>query len=72
MVSGDTIVVKPKGGKERRLQIASIRAPKMPNLRRTDDPELAKGQPYAREAKEFLRQRLVGKNVSVKLRICLE
>ena len=35
----------------------------MPNPRRTDDSEAAKGQPYAREAREFLRQRLIGRKV---------
>jgi len=40
------------------VNLSSIRARKMGNPRRDEKPE-----PYAREAKEFLRQRLVGQQV---------
>ncbi|WVR05260.1 hypothetical protein IAU60_002272 [Kwoniella sp. DSM 27419] len=57
--SSDQISVVVKGdasGKERRLQFASVRGP-----RGTD----AKPAYWANEAKEFLRKRLIGKNVHV-------
>ncbi|WWC61150.1 uncharacterized protein I303_103729 [Kwoniella dejecticola CBS 10117] len=54
----DQLSVVPKGedGKERRLQLASVRGP-----RNTD----AKSTYWANEAKEFLRKRLIGKTVHV-------
>ena len=64
MVSGDCIVVAddaiPYGSPaaERRVNLSSIRCPKMGNPRREEKPA-----PYAREAREFLRQRLIGKQV---------
>ncbi|TDL26266.1 transcription factor [Rickenella mellea] len=55
--SGDQLSVVPKeGGKERRIQLSSTRAPK------TSEPKQAY---YAAEAKEFLRKKLIGKNVKV-------
>lgn len=64
MVSGDCVIVAndavPIGSPaaERRVCLSSIRSPKMGNPRREEKPA-----PYAREAREFLRQRLVGKQV---------
>uniref|UniRef100_A0A0D6R1R8 Ribonuclease n=1 Tax=Araucaria cunninghamii TaxID=56994 RepID=A0A0D6R1R8_ARACU len=64
VVSGDCIVVAddavPYGSPlaERRVNLSSIRAPKMG---RKDE----KPAPYAREAKEYLRTRLIGKSVYV-------
>lgn len=56
IVSGDNIVVRDRvANTERRLFLSSIRAPK---LGRRDDPKSA--EPYAREARETLRQRLIG------------
>jgi staphylococcal nuclease domain-containing protein 1 len=61
-VSGDCIIVAddslPFGSPsaERRVNLSSIRAPKMG--RKGDEPT-----PYAREAKEFLRTRLIGQEV---------
>eukprot|EP00249_Psilotum_nudum_P022287 c28457_g1_i1 orf=385-3351(+) len=66
VVSGDCIVVAddsvPFGSPlaERRVNLSSIRAPKMGNPRKEEKPA-----PYAREAKEYLRSRLVGQQVSV-------
>ncbi|KAL1918675.1 uncharacterized protein VTP21DRAFT_2697 [Calcarisporiella thermophila] len=63
VVSGDTIIVRdPKTGLERRLQLASIRAPKRPEQKFEKGPK-----EYGRdfEAKEFLRKKLIGKNVHV-------
>ncbi|MBA0741031.1 hypothetical protein Gogos_014205 [Gossypium gossypioides] len=64
VVSGDCIVVAddsiPYGSPlaERRVNLSSIRCPKMGNPRRDEKPTA-----YAREAREFLRTRLVGKQV---------
>lgn len=58
VVSGDNIVVRDRSANaERRFFLSSIRAPK---LGRRDDPRSA--EPYAREAREMLRQRLIGDN----------
>ncbi|PSC71228.1 hypothetical protein C2E20_5281 [Micractinium conductrix] len=61
VVSGDCLVVKDKaGGVERRINLSSIRAPRVGA--RDRQPE-----PWAIEAKEFLRSRLIGKEVSVSM-----
>lgn len=63
-MSGDCIIVAddaaPYGSPsaERRVNLSSIRAPKLGNAR-TD----VKPGNFAREAKEFLRTRLIGKQV---------
>ncbi|XP_010491343.1 PREDICTED: staphylococcal nuclease domain-containing protein 1 [Camelina sativa] len=68
VVSGDCVIVAndavPIGNPaaERRVCLSSIRSPKMGNPRREEKPA-----PYAREAREFLRQRLVGKQVIVQM-----
>ncbi|XP_019188827.1 PREDICTED: ribonuclease TUDOR 1 isoform X1 [Ipomoea nil] len=68
VVSGDCIIVAddslPFGdpSAERRVNLSSIRAPKMGNPRRDEKPA-----PYAKEAKEFLRTRLIGKQVHVSM-----
>ncbi|KAH8119402.1 transcription factor [Phellopilus nigrolimitatus] len=55
--SGDQVSVVPKdGGRERRVQLSSTRAPK------AADPKQAY---YATEAREFLRKKLIGKTVKV-------
>jgi hypothetical protein len=62
IVSGDTIVVTDSaGGQQRRVSLSSIRTPK---IGRRDDPRSA--EPYAREAREDLRQRLIGKTFILK------
>ena len=54
MVSGDCLVVKDSAsGMERRVNLSSLRTPRMG--RKGERPET-----YATEAKEFLRQRLIG------------
>ena len=64
VVSGDCIIVAddsiPFGNPlaERRVNLSSIRCPKMGNPRRDEKPES-----YAREAKELLRTRLIGQQV---------
>ncbi|KAK3183294.1 hypothetical protein Dsin_030580 [Dipteronia sinensis] len=68
VVSGDCIVVAddsvPYGSPlaERRVNLSSIRCPKMGNPRRDEKPAA-----YAREAKEFLRTRLIGRQVNVQM-----
>ncbi|KAJ4897482.1 TUDOR-SN protein 2 [Raphanus sativus] len=68
VVSGDCLVIAddsiPFGNPmaERRVCLSSIRSPKMGNPRREEKPA-----PYAREAREFLRQKLIGKQVSVQM-----
>ncbi|KAK4783043.1 hypothetical protein SAY86_007417 [Trapa natans] len=68
VVSGDCIVVAddsiPYGSPmaERRVNISSIRGPKMGNPRRDEKPAA-----FAREAKEFLRTRLIGRQVKVEM-----
>ncbi|GAV82791.1 SNase domain-containing protein/TUDOR domain-containing protein [Cephalotus follicularis] len=68
VVSGDCIIVAddsiPYGSPlaERRVYLSSIRCPKMGNPRRDEKPA-----PYAREAKEFLRTRLIGRQVNVQM-----
>ncbi|PAV18694.1 transcription factor [Pyrrhoderma noxium] len=55
--SGDQVSVIPKeGGKERRIQLSSTRAPKLND---------AKQAYFANEAREFLRKKLIGKTVKV-------
>ncbi|CAI9267357.1 unnamed protein product [Lactuca saligna] len=68
VVSGDCIIVaddsSPFGSPsaERRVNLSSIRCPKLGNPRRDEKPA-----PYAREAREFLRTRLIGKQVKVSM-----
>ncbi|KAJ6676357.1 EBNA2 BINDING PROTEIN P100 [Salix viminalis] len=68
VVSGDCVIVAddsvPFGSPlaERRVNLSSIRCPKMGNPRRDEKPA-----PYAREAKEFLRTRLIGRQVNVRM-----
>lgn len=66
VVSGDCIIVAddsiPYGSPlaERRVNLSSIRCPKIGNPRREEKPA-----PYAREAREFLRTRLIGRQVCI-------
>ncbi|KAF8390783.1 hypothetical protein HHK36_025311 [Tetracentron sinense] len=68
VVSGDCVIVAddsvPFGSPlaERRVNLSSIRCPRMGNPRRDEKPA-----PYAREAKEFLRTRLIGRQVNVSM-----
>ncbi|XP_008812131.1 ribonuclease TUDOR 1-like [Phoenix dactylifera] len=68
VVSGDCVIVAddsvPYGSPlaERRVNLSSIRSPRMGNPRRDEKPA-----PYAREAREFLRTRLIGRQVNVSM-----
>lgn len=59
ILAGDTIVVRSKSGdNEKRISFSSIRGP------RTNEASEA---PFREEAKEYLRSRLIGKNVRVSI-----
>ncbi|KAG7669099.1 hypothetical protein Ndes2526B_g00826 [Nannochloris sp. 'desiccata'] len=61
VVSGDCLIVKDASNNvERRVMISSIRAPRGATRDRA-------AEPWAAEGKEFLRQRLIGKEVSVSM-----
>ncbi|KAG9447344.1 hypothetical protein H6P81_013472 [Aristolochia fimbriata] len=68
VVSGDCLIVAddsiPYGipAAERRVNLSSIRSPKMGNPRRDEKPA-----PFARDAREFLRTRLIGRQVNVSM-----
>jgi staphylococcal nuclease domain-containing protein 1 len=60
VVSGDVLVVADAAtGAERRVCLASTRAPRLGNPRKGDPP-----QPFAMEARDFLRTHLVGRTVA--------
>ncbi|KAJ4756132.1 Nuclease domain-containing protein 1 [Rhynchospora pubera] len=85
VVSGDCIIVAddsvPSGSpaSERRVNLSSIKAPKMGNPRRDVDPEptnqeersklneVLRTRAFGREAREFLRTRLIGRQVNVSM-----
>jgi len=61
IVSGDCVIVTDKmNGAERRVLLSSIRAPRAATKERA-------AEPWGVEAKEFLRHRLIGKPVSVRM-----
>ncbi|DBA04877.1 TPA: hypothetical protein N0F65_006879 [Lagenidium giganteum] len=63
VISGDCVVVYlPEKNEEKRIYLSSLRAPRMGNPRRSEP-----NAPYAQEAKEFLRQKAIGKNVLVEV-----
>ncbi|XP_071722497.1 ribonuclease TUDOR 1-like [Rutidosis leptorrhynchoides] len=68
VVSGDCVIVAddsiPFGdpSAERRVNLSSIRCPRIGNPRKNEKPAA-----YAREAREFLRTRLIGKQVNVQM-----
>ncbi|GAO13505.1 uncharacterized protein UV8b_05773 [Ustilaginoidea virens] len=58
VISADTVLVKNKAGVEKRISLSSVRAP------RTNE---ASESPFREEAKEFLRQKLIGKHVKISI-----
>ncbi|KAF7716386.1 RNA-induced silencing complex, nuclease component [Penicillium ucsense] len=56
VLNADTIFIRNKAGQEKKISLASIRQPK------PSDPKQA---PFANDAKEFLRKKIIGKNVKV-------
>lgn len=67
MLSGDTIVIRgrPVGGPppEKVLSLAGVSAPRLARRPRAGE-EADQDEPFAWEAREFLRGKLVGKEVS--------
>ncbi|KAF8941218.1 hypothetical protein BGZ58_001022 [Dissophora ornata] len=60
IMTGDTIIVRNIKGQERKLRLSNIKAPS--RLAQQKGVEIAS---FDHEAKEFLRKRLIGKNVHV-------
>ncbi|EFW16194.1 hypothetical protein D8B26_006099 [Coccidioides posadasii str. Silveira] len=56
ILNADTIFVRNKAGKEKKVSLSSVRQPK------PSDPKQA---PFGIDAKEFLRKKLIGKHVKV-------
>lgn len=66
IISGDCISVAPVSGSdtsERRINLSSIRAPRMANARDASSVS----EPWAVEAKDFLISRLIGRTVSISM-----
>uniref|UniRef100_K3X0E8 Uncharacterized protein n=1 Tax=Globisporangium ultimum (strain ATCC 200006 / CBS 805.95 / DAOM BR144) TaxID=431595 RepID=K3X0E8_GLOUD len=63
VISGDCVVVYvPEKAEEKRIYLSSLRAPRIGNARRNEP-----NAPFALDAKEFLRNRAIGKNVTVEV-----
>lgn len=58
IIGGDSIMVRNKAGVEKKISFSSIRGP------RTGEPG---ENPFRDEAKEFLRQKLIGKHVKISI-----
>ena len=58
VMSADTLFIRTKAGAEKRINLSSVRQPK------PSDPKQA---PFAAEAREFLRKKLIGKHVKVRI-----
>uniref|UniRef100_A0A2M4BCK9 Staphylococcal nuclease domain-containing protein 1 n=1 Tax=Anopheles marajoara TaxID=58244 RepID=A0A2M4BCK9_9DIPT len=67
ILSGDSVILrdKPVGGppREKQLNFAGIVAPKLARRPTNGSNDGTKDQPYAWEAREYLRQRLIGQEV---------
>ncbi|CAG9558149.1 unnamed protein product [Danaus chrysippus] len=67
VLSGDTIVIRrqPQGGPppEKVIALSGITAPKLARQRTANNDSETKDEPFAWEAREFLRKKLVGKEV---------
>lgn len=66
VLSGDSVIIRgqPKGGPppEKTISLSNIVAPKL-GRRAISNAEETKDEPYAWEAREFLRKKLIGENV---------
>lgn len=66
VLSGDSVIIRgqPRGGPppEKQINFAGVIAPKLAR-RPTNTTEISKDEPYAWEAREYLRQRLIGQEV---------
>ncbi|GLB05574.1 hypothetical protein AtubIFM57258_000863 [Aspergillus tubingensis] len=56
VLNADTLFIRNKAGQEKKIQLSSVRQPK------PSDPKQA---PFAADAKEFVRKRIIGKHVKV-------
>ena len=56
VVNADTVFIRTRSGEEKKINLSSVRQPK---------PSDPKQSPFAADAKEFLRKRLIGKHVKV-------
>ncbi|KKK11935.1 hypothetical protein P175DRAFT_0429473 [Aspergillus ochraceoroseus IBT 24754] len=56
VLNADTLFIRNKAGQEKKISLSSVRQPK------PSDPKQA---PFAADAKEFLRKRIIGKHVKV-------
>ena len=56
VLNADTILIRTRSGEEKKINLSSVRQPK---------PSDPKQMPFAADAKEFLRKRLIGKHVKV-------
>ncbi|CAG9781813.1 unnamed protein product [Diatraea saccharalis] len=67
VLSGDTVVIRrqPQGGPppEKVIALSGITAPKLARQRTANNDNESKDEPYAWEAREYLRKKLVGKEV---------
>lgn len=67
VLSGDTVVIRkqPQGGPppEKVIALSGITAPKLARQRTANNDTETKDEPFAWEAREFLRKKLVGKEV---------
>ncbi|XP_050360776.1 staphylococcal nuclease domain-containing protein 1 [Nymphalis io] len=67
VLSGDTVVIRkqPQGGPppEKVIALSGITAPKLARQRTANNDNETKDEPFAWEAREFLRKKLVGKEV---------
>ncbi|UJR21995.1 hypothetical protein I4U23_025063 [Adineta vaga] len=69
-ISGDTLVIKPityalSNENEQRISLNYIKAPKLAHFSRdsTGKTQFTVDKPYAFEAREYLRQKLIGQNI---------
>ena len=66
VVSGDSVIIEDSAtGEEMKVMLSSVRAPRIAPLGRGARERSVKDEPYAREAKEFVRTRVIGKKVEV-------
>ncbi|KAK7868266.1 hypothetical protein R5R35_000663 [Gryllus longicercus] len=67
ILSGDSLIIRgqPKGGPppEKQINLSYITAPKLARRPGPGGGEISKDEPYAWEAREFLRKKLVGEEV---------
>ncbi|XP_053990082.1 staphylococcal nuclease domain-containing protein 1 [Hylaeus volcanicus] len=67
VISGDTIVIRgqPMGGPppEKTITLCNVTAPKLERWKGNDSTDESKDEPYAWEAREFLRKKVIGQEV---------